>query len=244
MNSASNGIRLFGPAKTVIVHGCLMFGPGRYEWRTSRQLRHKSMAAGLCIQPSAWGETPGTVDGVHVSNVTMHDVGTPLHLASKAPSTIGGVTIDRLTATGVYRAAASIESWADEPIGRVDVRDSSIQFVGGFGPILQDPAEALAAILTAQTGPDVGPPGVNMRPLPAWGLYVRNVASLSLSDVKFSVDEEETRPAVILDGVGKLDVDGLRLPRGMRQPVVLKNAKHVEVENAPSMPIVEPKSSR
>jgi len=62
--------------------------------------------------------------------------------------------------------------------------------------------------------------------------------------VKFSVDEEDTRPAVIMDGVGKLDVDGLRLPKGMRQPVVLKNVKHAAVQNAPSMPIVEPTSSR
>ena len=241
MNSASNGIRLFGPAKTVIVHDCLMFGPGKYEWRTSGPLRHRNMAAALCIQPSAWGQTPGTVDDVHVSNVTMHDVGTPLHLANKAPSTIGTVTFDRLTATGVYRAAASIESWSDKPIGRVDVRDSSIQFVGGFGPILQDPAEALAAILTAQAGPDVNPPGENPRPLPAWGLYVRNVARLALSDVKFSVDEDEARPAVIMDGVGKLDVDGLRLPKGMRQSVVLKHVKVVAVENAPSIPVAEPK---
>ena len=244
MNSASTGLRLFGPAEKVIVHNCLMFGPGKYEWRTSGLLHHRTMLAGLCIQPSAWGETPGIVDDVHVSNVTMHDVGTPLHLANKGPSTIGRVTIDRLAVTGAYRAAASIESWSEAPVGRVDVRDSSIQFVGGFGPILRDPVEELAAILTAERKPDVGPPGVNMRPLPAWGLYVRNVASLSLSDVKLSVDREEKRPAIIMDGVGELSVDGLRLPRGTGHPVVMKNVKHIEMENAPFIPTVEPQSSR
>src|SRR5581483_1597235 len=61
MNSASNGVRLFGPAKHLILHDCLFFGPGRYEWRTSGLLHHKNMAAGVCIQPSAWAPTEGTV---------------------------------------------------------------------------------------------------------------------------------------------------------------------------------------
>ena len=35
LNSSCNGIRLFGPAKNLIIHNCLFFGPGRYEWRTA-----------------------------------------------------------------------------------------------------------------------------------------------------------------------------------------------------------------
>ena len=183
LNSSCNGIRLIGPAKHLIIHDCLCFGPGRFPWRTSGILRHTSMGAGLCIQPSAWGSTPGTVDDVHISNIVMHDVGTPLHLAAAVPSTIGRITIDRLTATGIYRAAASVESWANEPIARVELRDSTLQFVGGFGPLVADPLET-AASLVASDSTTARPPGLNFRPLPAWAFFGRHVKSLSLSNVR------------------------------------------------------------
>lgn len=223
MNSASNGLRLFGPARKVIVHDCLMFGPGRYPWRTLGLPNRRNMAAGVCIQPSAWGETPGEVDDVRVSDVTMRDVGTPVHVANKPPSTIGRVSVDRLTATGVYRAAMSVESWATEPVGRFDLRDVMVEFVGGFGPILSDPAEAAVALMTAQMNPaDVKAPGVNARPLPCWGLYGRNVGVLNLSDVKLNLQTKDKRPGVIVNGVKELLLDGVRLPKGATPAVLMK----------------------
>ena len=210
---------------------------GRYGYRTSGMLHHKNMAAGLCLQPSAWGRTEGIVDDVHISDVVMHDVGTPLHIAAKSPSTIGNVTIDRLSATGVYRAAASIESWAEEPIARVELRDSNIQFTGGFGPILVDPAEAAVAFMTEQSE-EVKPPGENARPLPAWGLYARNVTSLNLSDVRLDVLKKDERPAIILDGVDRLDIDNLRWPRETRRSMVLKDVRRI-TQSGPRIPVVE-----
>jgi hypothetical protein len=221
MNSASNGFRLFGPARHVTVRDCRMFGPGKYEWRTSGVLHHKSMAAGLCIQPSAWGDTPGVVDDVRVSNVTMSEVTTPLHLACRSPSTIGRVSVDRLTATGVYRAAMSVESWASEPVKRFDLRDARIEFVGGFGPLLADPAEVAVALLTAQSSPDsVKPPGLNPRPLPCWGLYARNVASLKLSNVSMSLKTKDNRPPMILEGIRNLDLSHVQVPPEAAAPVM------------------------
>jgi hypothetical protein len=73
-------------------------------------------------------------DDVHVSDVEMREVATPLHLATTGPSMIGNVSINRLKATGVYRSAASVESWSERPIERVDLRNWDVQFVGGFGP--------------------------------------------------------------------------------------------------------------
>jgi hypothetical protein len=200
-------------------------------------LHHKNMAAGLCIQPSAWGETEGIVDDVHISDVVMHDVGTPLHIAAKTPSTISHVTIDRLSATGVYRAAASIESWSEKPVGRVDLRDSSIQFVGGFGPIWNDPAEAAVSFFTADSA-TVHPPGVNPRPLPAWGLNARQVASLNLSNVRLDVEKEDARPAIILDGIESLDLDGLRWPGRTPRPMLLNNVRRI-TQSGPAIAMVE-----
>ena len=131
INSSCNGIRLIGPANKLIVHDCLFYGPGRYEHRTSREKHRTNMLAGLCLQPGAWGSTAGSVDDVHVSDVVMHDVASPLHLSATKENRIGRVTVDRLTATGAYRAAASVESWADEAIERVSLSDVSMTFVAG-----------------------------------------------------------------------------------------------------------------
>src|SRR5205823_1337503 len=120
--------------QNLIIHDCLFFGPGRQDHRTSREHKRTNMLAGLCLQPGAWGRTEGKLDDVKISNITMHDVTTPLHLSVKAGTTAGHISIDRLTATGAYRAAASIESWADEPIERVTLRDVTMEFTGGGTP--------------------------------------------------------------------------------------------------------------
>ncbi len=137
INSSCNGIRLIGPARNLIVHDCLFYGPGRYEHRTSRQRHRTNMLAGLCLQPGAWMATEGLLDDVKISDIVMHDVTTPLHLSIKQGNTAGRVSVDHLTATGVNLAAASVESWAEAPIGRVCLRDVSLEFTGG---VLLDPA--------------------------------------------------------------------------------------------------------
>jgi hypothetical protein len=201
-------VRLIGPAKNLIIHDCLFFGPGRYEHRSSRDRHRTNMLAGLCLQPSGWDRTEGTVDQVHVANVTMHDVASPLHLSAKPPSTVGRVTVDRLTATGVYRAAASIESWADEPIGHVSLRDVSIECIGGG--------------TAAQAAAEVRAPGVDVRPLPAWGLYARRVKSLEMANVRFSLQNDDARPAFLADGIDVLDLGALAFPSISSKPLDLR----------------------
>jgi hypothetical protein len=221
MNSASSGVRIFGPARHVTIADCQMFGPGQHPSPTCRVLHHSNMGAGLCIQPNAWGETPGEVDDVHVSDIQMREVATPLHLVTKGKSAIGTVSIDRLKATGVYRSAASVESWSERPIERVDLRDWDVQFVGGFGPVLNDPFEAAWSLMMMQPG-KVTPPGDSPRPLPAWGLYAHRVNWLNLQDVRLKVQQRDARPAVILESVRSLKTDGLTCPGATTRPVVIR----------------------
>ena len=157
--------------------------------------------------------TEGLLDDVKVSDVVMHDVTTPLHLSVKPGNTAGRVWVDRLTATGVNLAAASLESWAETPIGRVCLRDVSLEFAGG-GVI--DPART-----------EVLAPGVDARPLPAWGLYARNVQALQLENVRLGVVKDDARPALIAERVGTIDLDALKLPRGALAPVVLNDVGEV-----------------
>ena len=64
----------------------------------------------LCLQPGAWNPTEGVLDDVKVSDVVMHDVTAPPHLSVKPGNTVGRVWVNRLTATGVNLAAASLRS--------------------------------------------------------------------------------------------------------------------------------------
>ena len=219
LNSSCNGIRLIGPAKNLIIHDCLFFGPGRNEHRTSREKHRTNMLAGLCLQPGAWDRTEGTLDDVKISNVTMHDVTTPLHLSLRQGNSAGRITIDRLTATGCYRAALSIEGWADSPIEYVTLRDVTLEFTGG-GTAEQAKAE-------------VRTPGVDARPLPAWGLYARHVKGLDLENVRLDLQKDDVRPALIADGIDTLSIDKLRIPHKQSGAVVLKNVKQVK-ESAPA----------
>lgn len=211
INSSCNGIRLIGPANDLVIHDCLFFGPGRYEHRTSRDRHRTNMLAGLCLQPGAWDRTEGILDGVKVSNVTMHDVTTPLHFSVKEGNTVGRVSVDGLKATGVYRAAMSVECWAKEPIGHVSLRDVSAEFTGGG-------TEELAKTQVRQ-------PGVDARPLPAWGLYLRNVNRLDLQNVRLTLRQDDARPVILAESVNALSTQGVSFPRTAKAPV-LREVQH------------------
>jgi len=221
INSSCNGIRLIGPAKNLIIHDCLFFGPGKFEHRSSRDQKRRNMLAGLCLQPGAWDRTVGAMEDVKISNITMHDVTTPLHLSLKEGNTASRISIDRLTATGVYLAAASIESWAQAPIESVTLRDVKMEFTGGGSE--------------ADAKKQVRSPGVDARPLPAWGIYAKNVKQLRLEDVRLDLRQEDARPAVIAQDVGSLKLDGFKLPTaaGAAQPVVFNGVSELELRETP-----------
>ncbi len=217
INSSCNGIRIIGPAKRLIIDNCLFFGPGRFEHRTSRDKHRTNMLAGLCLQPGAWDKTEGLMDDVAISNITMRNVTTPLHMSLK-PGNVGGrVMIDRMTATGCYLAAASIESWAETPIEQVTLRDINLSFTGGG--------------TTEQAKLVVKSPPVDARPLPAWGLYVRNVKHLDLINVRLSLDADDARPMAICDGVERLTLDAFKFPHGNESPFALTGVAEVRLSD-------------
>jgi Right handed beta helix region len=193
INSSCNGIRLIGPATGLIIHDCLFFGPGRYPHRSSGRT---NMLSGVNLQPGAWDRTTGRLDDVLISDVTMRNVQSPLHLSLKPGNTAGRVTVERLSATGVYQAAISAESWAESRIERVVLRDVSVEFAGGG--------------TSEQASRPVKSPGVDARALPAWGIYARQVGDLVLDGVRLRLASPDARPAIKCENVTRLITDELR----------------------------------
>ena len=215
INSSCNGIRLIGPATDLIIHGCLFFGPGRNEHRTSREHHRTNMLAGLCLEPGSWDRTEGALDDVKISDITMHDVTTPLYLSLRSGNTAGRISISRLSATGCYLAAASIESWAEAPIDFVSLRDVSLEFTGGGTP--------------EQARAPVKRPGADAHPLPAWGFYAKNVKTLQLENVRLSLQKDDARPAIIGHGIDTLELDTFRFPRAEGAPLILDDVHNVRL---------------
>ena len=214
INSSCNGIRIIGPMTNLIVHDCLFYGPGVHPHRTSK--RH-NMLSGIILQPGGWDPSEGPLKDVLISDVTMKNVASAITIWLKRPgNTIDGVTISRLSATGVYRAAASVESWTETPVGRVVFRDVDIEFAGG--------AELKQAKMPVRQ------PGVDARELPAWGIFARGVDALQLEDVRLGCVEDDLRHAIICNRVKHLTLDDLHFPHvaGAADPLVLERIGHVE----------------
>jgi polygalacturonase len=208
LNSSCNGIRLIGPATQLLVDHCLFYGPGRQPHRTGGRT---NMLSGIILQPGAWDKSDGLLDDVLLANNTMCNVASPVTIWTKPGNPVGRITVAGLNATGVYGSAVSVESWSDSPITNVVIRNANIEFLGG------GKAE--------QTTQRVKSPGVDARSLPAWGIYARNVQQLTLEDTRFSLANDDLRPALLADGVQHLTLDNFKFPgvHGVVQPLITTN---------------------
>ncbi len=195
LNSSCNCIRLIGPARKLTIDNCRLWGPGLHPHRTSK--RHSTLA-GLNLQPGAWDRTEGHLDEVTLKNLTMENVATPFHFVLKPGNTAAKIEVSNVRATGVYRAASSVESWAEEPFGEVNFRNVTIQYHGGG--------------TAEQARTPVKAPGVDARPLPAWGFYLRNVNVLRLENVELETIKPDARPMLIAHGVRRLELGPWKFP--------------------------------
>jgi len=225
VNSSCNGIRLIGPARGLIIYDCLFYGPGIHPHRTSK--RH-NMLAGLNLQPGAWDATQGSLDDVLISDITMHNVSAPFHFSLKSGNTAGNIIVNRVTATGVYRAASSVESWAETAFKNVVFRDVTIEYKGGG--------------TRKQARKIVKSPGVDARPLPAWGFYARNVDNLQFDNVRLRCEKEDLRPVLLCNGVRRLTLDGFKFPHSADAAnlMVLDNVEELQAQES-DVSLVQPR---
>jgi len=215
VNSSCNGIRLIGPAKHLIIHDCLFYGPGIHPHRTSKRY---NMLAGLNLQPGAWDATQGSLDDVQISDIVMHNVSAPFHFSLKPGNTAGNIVVNRVTATGVYRAASSVESWAETAFKNVVFRDVTVEYKGGGS--------------LEQVETKVKSPGVDARPLPAWGFYAKNVQNLDFDNVRLRCEKEDKRPVLVCDGIERLRLTDFKYPplTDTTEAMVLTDVGEVQID--------------
>jgi len=194
-NSSCNGIRLIGPATHLTIAHNVFRGPGEQPHRTSGEQRRTNMLSGIMLQPGGWDRTTGVLDDVLLANNVMQRVASPVAIWSRTGNTVGRVTVSGLEATDVYRSALSVESWADQPMTNIVLRNIQVEYSGG--------GQAWASNQTVKG------PGVDARALPAWGIYARNVQTLTLEDVRFSLATNDYRPVLYAESVEQLTLNAL-----------------------------------
>ena len=234
INSSCNGVRIIGPARRLTFRRCEFFGPGRFPHRTSKRLNRTNMLAGLLIQPSAWTPTPGPLEDLVITDVTMRNVACALHVSIREDNTGTRLLFERLKATDVYSSAVSMESWADEPLGRVTLRDIDVAYTPDAfdGPRI----EGKPAVQSPIRKPGVGVWG---RKLPVWGFYGRNIGQLHLDRIRLMTNDlEDARPVVRADDVDRFRLEHLQhspAPAGT-QTIECNAVRSIEKDETPESP--------
>jgi len=200
LNSSCNAIRVGG--RNVLINNCLIYGPGEYAHRLGFRTNTES---GFQILPQSGGRggsssrlvTPGPVDNMVLSNITMINVRSPVYVAfgADAPYSgnnlgVGRIVIENLTAINCGRTPFYVAGPKEKPAKSIILRNARMTFAGG----VKD---------EESNGQGFSPYSM----IQAYGVYCRNVENLELHDVRVDYVDKDRRPALFGENIGTLDLD-------------------------------------
>jgi polygalacturonase len=218
---------------------------GRIKFGTESNGGFRNITIANCTFTRSRGLAIESVDGgpiedVLVTNVTMrHTTSAPLfiRLGNRARGPAGSpvAVVRRVQLTNISvadaepRYASLFVGLAGHPIEDLLLANVTIRYRGGGGRAdarLRPPEKDRAY-------PEPNMFGV----IPAYGLFFRHVTRLRLRDVALAVDSPDKRPALFLDDVHDVSVDGLTADRFDDTPTfVLQDVSHLAVRNVPGVP--------
>ncbi|WP_158793261.1 right-handed parallel beta-helix repeat-containing protein [Granulicella sp. L60] len=203
LNAAANGIRVGG--RNVLISDTIIYGPAKTASGTS--LRNVT-EAGFQILPNGSGNgnkyaAPSPVDNMVLSNITMINTGTPIYVAYSADAPysarnlgVGRIIVNNLTALQAGRTPIYISAPKDNPAKSIILTNVRITFAGGETPAQSE-------------GQGFSPYSV----LNSYGVFVRNVESVELHDVRVGSTVADFRPAFFGENVGLLELDRFHAER-------------------------------
>jgi hypothetical protein len=156
---------------------------------------------GIILQPGAWGLGAGKVDSIYIHNIQMRDMQTALTFVLNTGNQGDHILVEKVDATNITGNPCSVEAWPDDSqFDHIKFKDVAISYN------VTSPQSINVKTFVR--------PRTESRPLPYWGFYLRNVASIEFENVKLTYTDNEIRPAMGFDNVGK---------------VLFKNVKYKEV---------------
>lgn len=193
-------------------------GPtGRIKFGTSSHGGFKNITIANCTFEYCRGLALEAVDGgdiedVVVANVTMRDTYTApifVRLGARAKGTDGHISaIRRVNLSNITVQSADprhgciISGIPGHPIEDLTISHLRIAYPGGGSPVQ-------AARTPAELEADYPEPFM-FGDMPAYGLYVRHVRRLTLTDVALTTAQPDARPAIMLLDAQDIQIDNLR----------------------------------
>ena len=207
-----------------LVDGTFKVGPygrtGRLKFGTESNGGFENIAVSNIIFEHCRGLALETVDGallqdVTVDNLTMRGVQTPIFLrlgarmrgpAGLAVGSLRRVSIGNVTVIDADpRYPSTISGIPGHDIEDVRISNLRHVMVGGLTPAdaVRNPPELV----------DAYPENSMFGTLPAYGFYIRHATGMNLDNVSVGFEEQDTRPAFVLDEVTDADFHHVRAQR-------------------------------
>ncbi|MNK96109.1 Exo-poly-alpha-D-galacturonosidase precursor [compost metagenome] len=134
------------------------------------------------------------------------------------------IHFDLHTWEGEKNSCITLNAMGDYYLENISFTDVHVTYAGG-GTLAQAGKRDVPKIAAEYFGVwDTAPGGP-----PAYGLYARNVRGLTLQNVRFEFEREDSRPAIVLDNVQDAAINGLSLKGSVEAPSLLRitNSKDI-----------------
>lgn len=218
---------------------------GRIKFGTESNGGYKNITITNCIFDHCKGVALETVDGaaledITISNITMRDINNSpifvrLGARQRAPqdfpySQLHRVIISNVIAYDVTgEQGAIISGIPGHDIEDLTLDNIRIYFKGGGTK--EQAAREVPPLIKNYPEPDAF--GIT----PAYGFFIRNVKDLKMSNVEVSYQNEDLRPAFVLDNVDGADFQHIRAQHPEGSPVFQFNAvKNFNLFNSRQLP--------
>jgi len=198
-NAFKLGTESGGDFKYITVSNCVMFD----------RITGRPPTSGISLE-SVDG---ANIDGITIDNISMNNVRVPVFIRlgnrgrdmdEPIPGTLQNVIISNITATGADQACL-ISGIPGHFIKNVLLDNLSITYRGG-GTTDHTDVEVPELI-------DQYPSATMFKQLSCFGFYLRHISNIKLEDIRFNLEAEDERHALVADDCNQLEIESLRTPR-------------------------------
>ena len=177
-----------------------------------------------------------TVENIHYENITMRNVGIPIWFRvvdrdrgmnpdRERGGTIRNITMKNIRAIDVEQVirgdkgfAASIVGQDYSPVEHVHMENIHITYRGGG-------TSEMADIIPPDL-PEHNPDELGIRP--GYGFYIRHAENVSMYNVKTDFEQEDKRPAMVIENVRNIEIDRFEPKRSEDLDVDILSRENVE----------------
>ncbi|MEI6138760.1 MAG: glycoside hydrolase family 28 protein [Mariniphaga sp.] len=239
--SVLNGTYLKAEANTVPDRGVVT---GRIKFGTESNGGFRNITITNCTFEFCRGLALETVDGgiledVTVDNIIMKDIqGAPFFLRigarMRGPEGVPIGMIRRINISNVIiysenpKYCSMIVGLPDHPVEDVKLSNITIRIKGG--------APKEQALVDVGEHEKSYPDPQEFGPMPAYGFFIRHAKNIELNHVEMKLENDDFRPAMILDDVTGISLDHLKVGKvGTVPSMVLKNVAEFSIKDSQSI---------